>query len=407
MKGNKVHKMKHRSKTFISVILFLMLIQFSSIGQTLVRQIKPSDTDLMIQTFDLDSHYVYFNPNSATQSKLVVHLPGSYGEPKRATIFGALAAELGFHSIGLMYPNIPTVGSFCTNSNDPNCFEKTRGEIIEGIDYSNAIDIPMHESIFSRLRYLLMFLNVNYPGEGWGQYLTVNNELNFPKIIFSGHSQGGGHAALIAKYYPIDRALCFSSPKDWYNPSNAPANWLTSTNWMISPSKIYCFNHELDEQDRQLEIWNAMGMNAVGAPLSVDQFGTPYQYTRQLITTYSVPVGDEHASTIQDNKTPKVNGEAVFIPVWTYMLTNTDVNELLSQKENEIYIAPNPVLDVLEVRFENYIFDLFLKDQFGKTLLIKENNQGVAIFNFATIPSGIYYIEIHTDRGVMTKKLIK
>lgn len=404
---NVLFKMKQLSKTFFIIKLVLVLFHFQTIGQTLIRQIKPSDTDPAIQTFDLDSHYVYLSPSSANQNKLVVHLPGSYGEPKRATIFGNLAAELGFHSIGLMYPNIPTVGSLCANSNDPNCFEKTRGEIIEGIDYSNALDITTHESIFSRLRYLLVYLHANYPEEGWNQYLTTNNELNFPKIIFSGHSQGGGHAALIAKYYPIERALCFSSPKDWYNVSNSPAAWLSSGNWVCNPSNLYCFNHDLDEQDRQFEIWNAMGLNSVGTALSVDQFTTPYQHTHQLTTNFSVPIGDEHASTIQDNKTPKVNGEAVFIPVWTYMLTHTGTNGLSSDLENEWTITPNPFSDVLEVSVQNTLFDLKIIDQEGKILLIKDNNQGFSSFNTSNLPSGIYFIEIQTERGTLFKKLIK
>ena len=215
-----------------------LLTTFFAQAQTQVRQIKPSDTDGLISTFDLDSHYVYLNPSNANQNVLVVHLPGSYGEPKRASLFGTLAADLGFHCIGLMYPNIPTVGSLCANSNDPNCFEKTRGEIIEGIDYSNAIDITLHESIFSRLKQLLIYLNGQYPTENWGQYLTANQDLIFEKLIFSGHSQGGGHAALIAKYYPIQRALCFSSPKDWYNVIDAPANWLNASNWLTGPDKV-------------------------------------------------------------------------------------------------------------------------------------------------------------------------
>lgn len=403
----KKYQVKYQMKTNWFLSFLFILINFQLIGQILVRQIKPSDTDPIIQTFDLDSHYVYINPSNANQNKLVVHLPGSFGEPKRATLFGYLAANLGFHSIGLMYPNIPTIGSLCTNANDPNCFEKTRGEIIEGIDYSNTIDVPLHESIFSRLKYLLLFLNANFPSEGWGQYLTSNNELNFPEIIFSGHSQGGGHAALIAKYYPIERALCFSSPKDWYNPLNAPANWLSSTNWVSEPTKLYCFNHSLDGMDQQLEIWNAMSLNSIGSSIDVDQITTPFQFSRQLTTQYFVPIGDEHASTVQDNKTPKVNGSPVFLPVWTYMLTNTDVNELLPTSEKECFIAPNPISDILEVRIQNTLFDLKIMDQSGKALITKENNQGLSLLNTSNLTSGIYFIEVHTENGTFFKKLIK
>ena len=108
------------------LLLFITVNLFYLAGQTIIRPIKPSDTNPLITTFVADSHYVYINNNVAPQNILVVHLPGSFGEPKRATLFGSLAADLGFHSIGLMYPNIPTVGSFCSNATDPSGWQAAR-----------------------------------------------------------------------------------------------------------------------------------------------------------------------------------------------------------------------------------------------------------------------------------------
>ena len=90
----------------ITLIATCILLSVSAFGQTVIKKVKPSDTDPLITTFNTDSNYVYLNTSVPAKNILVVHLPGSYGEPKRATLFGTLAADLGFHSIGLMYPNV-------------------------------------------------------------------------------------------------------------------------------------------------------------------------------------------------------------------------------------------------------------------------------------------------------------
>ncbi|MBU3682260.1 MAG: T9SS type A sorting domain-containing protein [Flavobacterium sp.] len=379
-------------------------------GQTIVKKVKPSDTDPLITTFNVDSNYVYLNTAVTSKNILVVHLPGSYGEPKRATLYGTLAADLGFHSIGLMYPNIPTVGSICSSSSDAYCYDNVRREIIEGVDYSTGIAINSTECIFNRLKKLLTYLTINYPTENWGQYLDINGDLIFNKIIFSGHSQGGGHAALIGKYYPIKRAVCFSSPKDWSNFFGSPPLWLSPTGWQTSPNNIYCFNHTLDEHTRQLEIWNVLGIDNFGAPINVDINSTPYSNTRQLTTTYSVPVSDEHACTIQDNKTPKIAGIPVFIPVWTYMLTDnltTGLSNNSFDSNFSLQLIPNPTNDfvTLELTDENHFIKIY--DQTGKCMLEQNSTTGKTQINLTTLTSGLYFIVVSGGKKTYTGKVIK
>lgn len=393
-----------------SLLATCILLSVSAFGQTVIKKVKPSDTDPLITTFNTDSNYVYLNTSVVAKNILVIHLPGSFGEPKRATLFGTLAADLGFHSIGLMYPNAPTVGSFCTSSSDANCFENVRREIVEGNDFSASIAINANECILNRVKKLIIYLDNNFPAENWGQYLDANNNIDYSKIIFSGHSQGGGHAALIAKYYPIKRAICFSSPKDWSNFFDSPPIWLSNGTWVTSPSNIYCFNHILDEHTRQLEIWDSLGIDNYGLPVNIDMNSTPYNNTRQLTTSYSVVVGDEHACTIQDNKTPKVAGVPVFIPVWTYMLTENLVtgisNELFDNSFN-LQIKPNPSNDfvTLELTEENYYIKIF--DQKGKCVIEHKSATGKTQINLSGLDSGLYFIRVSGDKKIFTGKVIK
>lgn len=383
----------------------------SSFSQTVIRKIIPGDTDPLITTFNTDSNYIYLNTAITAKNLLVVHLPGSFGEPKRATLFGTLAADLGFHSIGLMYPNAPTVGNFCTNSANADCFETVRREIIEGVNYSTEVSISNNESILSRTKKLLVYLNTNFPAENWGQYLDINGDIIFSKVIFSGHSQGGGHAALIAKFYPIKRALCFSSPKDWRNIPDSPPLWLSSGNWQTPSSKIYAFNHTLDEHtNHQLEIWDSLGLKTYGLPVNVDNNPSPFNNTRQLTTSYSVTAGDEHACTIQDNKTPKVSGLPFFIPVWTYMLTDnltTGMSDNVGDNEDELQLIPNPTNDkvYLELKDKNCMIKVY--DPTGKCVIEKISTSGKTEIDLTSLNSGLYIIRAYSNTGAFTGKVIK
>lgn len=377
-------------------------------AQLTVRKVKPVDTDAQITTFTADSHYVYLNTTAPPKNILLVHLPGSFGEPKRATLFGSLAANLGFHSIGLMYPNVPTVGSFCSNDTDPDCFENVRREIIEGIDYSAELTINAPESILNRTKKLLQYLQANYPAENWGQYLDGDGNLVYNKIIFSGHSQGGGHAAVIAKHYPLYRAICFSSPKDWRNIPDAPPLWLSTNNWQTPASSVYAFNHIADEHTRQLVIWDSLGLNAYGTPVNVDSFSSPYSNTRQLTTAYAVTAGDEHASTIQDNKTPKVDGIPVFIPVWTYMLTHNMPTALPNYAMAvNTKVWPNPTDNVLNIMLPKGNYKLTVYNANGHLLLEKQTPGGAVVLATDNLPNGLYYINAQAATTVYKAKFIK
>lgn len=396
--------MKNRAILFWTIIF----LNANVFAQVLVKQIKPSDTDPLITTFNTDSNYVYLNTGIVAKNILVVHLPGSYGEPKRATLFGKLAANLGFHSIGLMYPNVPTVGSFCNNSSDTFCYENVRREIIDGIDHSNLISINETESILNRLKKLIIYLKSNYPSENWEQYLDTNNDLIFSKIIFSGHSQGGGHAALIAKYFPIKRALCFSSPKDYSNYFNSPPLWLSTGDWKTPKSKIYSFEHTLDNYAEQLEILDSLGINDYGDPINVDLNSSPYQNTLQLTTSYAVPSGDEHSSTIQDNKTPKISGSPVFLPVWTYMLTDNLVTGLSYIDSNDnLLIYPNPTNNIVNIDLKNDKFSIAVYDQAGKKLIEKNSSTGEIKIEFSNLNSGIYFLKVNGDKISFIEKVVK
>lgn len=293
---------------------------------SVARLVPPATTDPAITTF-LDNH-VAINPAPTVVAKgrLFVLLVGTGAKPENQQAVLAAGAARGYHAIGLMYPNTPSVGSLCGNSLDPDAFWDARREILTGQDLSPLLAISPVESIDHRLTALLAWLATNHPGEGWATYLAAG-QADWSKVVVAGHSQGGGHAGVIGKLRDVARVVCFASPADWRNVPNAPATWYARPN--VTPiDRWYGFGHLQDELvvwPRLSVIWSAMGLGAFGPPASVDGGAPPYGNSRQLTTNlphaapawYPAPF---HSATVVDLATPTLpGGAAVYLPVWSHI----------------------------------------------------------------------------------------
>ena len=258
-------------------------------------------------------------PGGAKVNRLFVHLSGSYGKPVNSLLVLREAARQGLHAIGLAYPNVPTVDSLCTNSADAACHEKVRLEIIDGADRTPLVSVDRNNSIESRLASALNYLQSRFPADGRGQYL-LNGAPNWSSVVISGHSQGGGHAAMMARDRLFARVCMFASPKDYSRFFRAPAAWQSAAH--VTPAvRYYGFNHAQDSQNLTLANWRALGLSGLGAPVRVDSAAPPYAGSHQL-TTSATPAstGEFHGSVVVDRHTPlRPDGQALFQPVWNQM----------------------------------------------------------------------------------------
>lgn len=286
------------------------------------RIILPSTTDPAIH-LDNDPHVaINPSPDATPRNKLFVFLPGTGAVPTNQQLILGTAATRGYHAIGLCYPNPTAVGVLCADDVDPECFWSVRREIIIGLDTSPLVAIGPADAIVNRLEKLLQYLHTQYPSEGWGQYLA-NGRIDWSRVTLAGHSQGGGHAAVLAKLVSLDRAVYFSSPADWRQVADVPATWLSRTN--VTPaSRQYAFIHEQDQLvpvAHALANWSVLGLDAFGAATRIDSGTAPYGGSHRL-TTLATPLlaGSYHGSTVVDAATPRTSGGApLFEPVWVYL----------------------------------------------------------------------------------------
>ncbi len=203
--------------------------------------------------------------------------------------------------------------------------------------------IDSSQSILHRLETLIHDLLAKYPEEGWGQYLDEQDQIRFASTLWSGHSDGAGHALAIAKYHRLHRVICFSGPKDFSLHYYLPPVWFSNGSWKTEKSEIFAFAHASDEYSFQREIWDSLGLARFGAPVDVENNQPPYRSSHQLITAYPMPLANIHGSTILDDRTPRKEGNYLYEQVWNYLLDirTTPVKEPLAGPS--IFIYPNPV----------------------------------------------------------------
>lgn len=292
------------------------------------REIGPMLTSVAIN-INLSPHVV-INPDPAVAAKgrLFVMLPGTGAVPRFYRFILRTGAPRGYHAIGLTYPNDEAIGTLCDNSTVADCAGLARNEVITGADTSPLVNVNQANSIAGRLTALLTYLAVTFPNEGWGQYL-VSGQPNWPLITVAGHSQGSGHAAYLAKLQNLDRSVMFSGPADVGIVQGSPAPWLSLPN--ITPvSRQYGFTHTADTLSAFALVtrnWGVIGLDAFGAPVSVDSVAPPYNNSRELITSAApnpnppgLTASPTHGAPVVDAVTPLTPaGTPLFAPVWIYL----------------------------------------------------------------------------------------
>jgi hypothetical protein len=289
-----------------------------SAALVLERHVRPSATNPAITAWN-EEHYVWIAPSAVAPTRLLVLLPGTDGLPADATMIGAIAARQGYYVVGLMYPDDVAVVAVCIDPRDTSCMSDVRTEIIEGTDRSPYVAIDYTNSIDGRLASLLRYLNRTYPTEGWATFLD-SAAPRWDAIAVAGLSQGGGHAAFIAKLRPVARVVMFGAPVDGF--AGQPAPWI---NGGATPaSRYYGLVHQHDPFSSVLPNWLALGMGDFGPLTFVEQSAPPFGGSHMLTTDLLPATGfyrDAHASVFMDAYTQLApDGAPVLAPAWQYLL---------------------------------------------------------------------------------------
>jgi hypothetical protein len=177
-------------------------------------------------------------PTGAPSGKLVLFLNGTGGTPAGAivhpteNVYNVFAAA-GHHVLALSYRSSQALANLCFGVDA--CFLPTRETIVSGEDRPGSVlHLERSEGIEPRLVLALRALAAAAPHGGWDMFLD-GDAVRWPRVIATGHSQGGGHAALLAKLHPLARFVGLSSPCDMVG--GTAASWQRADEtWQTSPA---------------------------------------------------------------------------------------------------------------------------------------------------------------------------
>ena len=375
-----------------------------------ITETRASETDGDIG-FEPNKHFSFYNATcDEDRGVLLVHLVGSFAKPKNSQLYPITAANNGFHVVSLKYENLVAAKTACAESTDPDCFYKFRREIIEGVDVSTEVEVDQPNSIYNRLNKLLVYLNDEYPAQDWGQFLDADSVL-WGKTMVSGHSQGGGHAAVIAIEKNVKRVLMFASPNDYSTHFNAPAGW-TSYDRITPDSAYFGLNHLFDDVvlfAEQFSIWNNLNMPSFGDSVRVDISLPPYGNSHQLYTTFDTTgTGGNHSVMMVDSKIPlDVEGVPIFAPAWKYMLGVDQIvtaSEKATMSKIGFSLFPNPTSDHLIISSDYRVVKIDIFDIAGRKIatFFKTNN-----LDLNELPAGVYFARIETSQRTLARTFIK
>lgn len=239
---------------------------------------SPADSDLSGQGAAVD--HIAVRPSDTSRGQLLVFLNGSGGAPSNGADVLRVGRELGLHAIALSYRSDVPVGVMCRG--EDGCFEPSRVSLLTGELQEGAAEqlsnLQLGEGIEPRLVAALKLLGELDADGGWAQFLT-GDAVRWSRVLASGHSQGGGHAALIAKRYAVVRVLMLASPCDARD-DGSPTMWLSSSaGWATPPSKLFGLWAEGDDTCPVAPaIWSALnigGPDTSGACAGRTNHGAP------------------------------------------------------------------------------------------------------------------------------------
>lgn len=312
---------------------------------------RPSVTDPAITQFN-DRHFAVVDPVVASRARLVLFLPGTGANPFLYREFPRNAASLGFHALGLMYPNDSAINVLCEQfaPADPDAAGNARLEVIDGINRVNFLSVDGGNSIQHRLIKALQYLHNTYPSQGWGQYYSGNAVL-WSKLIVCGHSQGSGMAAILAKTRVTDRCIIFAG-MDWWVAGNRPYDWMFDTP-QTPVDRWYLVAHERDQFldfQEMITAAAALDVSRYGAHVQVESSTSANHGGRHFLTTNLEPAPAQptsyHGCPVVDAATPMqavgTTSTPVLKPVWDYILLHDTPPLTIESTPTAIHIIFSP-----------------------------------------------------------------
>lgn len=222
-------------------------------------------------------HYACFPQEPGRwNGQLLVHLVGTWGDPATAHGLAELACSLGFAAVVPMYKNTMDARSAC--GADSACYEGMRREVLYGGDSApDPIQVDAANSFVHRLDTLLLRLAARE--RRFAPWTALRERVmarDLSAVAVSGHSQGAGHALLLARDHEVARVILLGGPTDRLrsgSPEHAAVDWVTT--WAVGSktpaARLWGYAHSDDKIVVPAQLtanYDALGVGATSCPFS-------------------------------------------------------------------------------------------------------------------------------------------
>jgi hypothetical protein len=201
-----------------------------------------------------------------------------------------------------------------------------RLEATTGIDASEAIDVPVADSMQEHAFQFVKSLAKTHPQGRWETFLSKDGTtLDWEKVIVAGASHGATSSARFGLHQRVARVVMHCGPRD------------NADDWQALPSatpknRFFGYSHVLDggwTADHYERSWLLLGLNKFGPIVNTEKAKPPYGNTRRLITDAALKgTAKEQADRGHGYVTPSKNspreesGKFVQDAVWRYLYTS-------------------------------------------------------------------------------------
>ena len=329
------------------------------------------------------------NNNKNNNNYLVLHLPGTGSKTIDQTDYTDTIASMGYYVISLSYSSYPIAVSqtdaYCmslslsssasasasashpSDTVQSDCNTKFHESVVFGIRYNTTTSTSINTTQRQRQQDDNNNNNNNVllwpvPEEqsieaiatdairtmGWTQFLTTTKTsstiVDWTKVIVTGHSQGGSHAAYMSTRLPIPAAVLLSGPQEIVN-----ATWMHRHRTCSSSAS----SNSTTQQQQQIRSMFAAHEDCGEEPVNTNSYcavygsgtnlphGILYRNSEYMNMTYynvSGIIGGS-GSTDDDNNT---NSTRYFFPQ-NYIPTDCDTDQRCYHNSNVYNYAPSGV----------------------------------------------------------------
>ncbi len=230
--------------------------------------------------------------------------------------------------------------------------------------------------------------------------VSSESDYDFLKFYIDGVEKGSwsGTLAWTAQSYPVtvgSHVFKWSYVKDGSINSGTDCAWIDD---IVFPSSNQTITFTVKNQSNNPIQGANVNFNSTNQTTNVSGIATFTGVSRGLNKSYTISMSGytTNAGSLNVNYCD-ANTNITLTPVGINEKTNN----------NSTIIYPNPVSNYINIKSENTIIKVTIFDIVGSEILNKNFNNNHVLISTENIPSGVYFIQIKTNKGIINKKIVK